>query len=1415
MIRPLPPLRRTLLTLLAFGGLSCVDGPTGPRTGGVATVTPEAVSLLPLDTARLTVRVGFPDGSELTAPELEWTSLDTLVARVDASGLVTASLYTGAEVRSTAIRVAHPRATPDTVPVEVRPWPVHRVLAAADTVLLLPGDSTLVNVLTESEGGVALEGREVLWLSSDTAALQVQANGRLLARPYAGPLLRTVFASSWSEGVADSVVVRILPLPTASLSVAPDVVTLRPGQLDTLSAEARSVSNVLLVDAPMTWTSSDTAVVRVNGEGVLTASFYIGAAARSASIIASTGDVADTVLVQVEPLDAASVAIAPDSGMMLPGQTLQLDATVRDAAGSFLEQRPLAWHSTDTTIARVSATGLVTAQPSGRADTVTLRIVVSTAAVADSVTIVVAPHPVAWIVATPEALALVPGDTGSVSLVLSALDLTPLSGRSVAWTSLDPSVATVDGAGRVTATAYTGPTARSTNLVATSGAAADTVPVSVAPFAVERVIASPTTLDLSPGDSAQLSVATETLAGLALTDRLRLWLSSDTSVVRVDSTGLVVAVPYTGAVDREAAVVVYSEGLADTVAVTVQALPPVSITLTPDSVLLTPGQQTTIASAVHAAGGIALEGVPLSWVSTDTTVARVNAEGIVTASFYVGADSRSAQVIAASGALADTATIAVAALDVASVQLVAPDTLLAPGAALQLDATVRDAEGLFLTGRVIAWSTLEPTVATVSASGLVTAVPYGGPDTGTVRIVAAVAGVADTLRLTRVPHAVAWATAMPENLALLPLDTARVTVALASINLDPLTDRPLAWQATDPSVASVDASGLVTAAAYTGPTLRSAAIVVTSGAAADTIPVSVSPLAVDHVVAATASITLASGDSATLTASARAADSTVLSGRELLWLSSDTSLVTVSADGIAVAQPNTTAADTVTSLVVYSEGKADTVLVTVTAIPPAALVLAPDSLSIIPGEVSALTATVLAAGGIPLSGHVVTWTSLDTAIARVNVEGAVTGTFYVGADERVTAVVATTGAVADTALVRVRALLPDSIAIFPDTQTLKPNRTAQLSAVVRDSSGLFLEGRTIVWTTSDPTIATVDDTGLVTTHRAGIATITATSGGATDTATVTIVHPVTAVDVTPGLSTLWIGRTQTFVAALRDSVDAPLTDRAVLWTSSNPSRASVDSTGLVTALSPGLVYIVASAEGVADSASVDVFAEPTAAITITFDDSWRGVLTYAAPMMDSLRLRANVGWITSVDWSGVMTPPELRELQARGWSILSHSMTHPRLTELTGDSAAFELAGSRARVDSLGFDPRVFIVPYLDHNDAVLAASAAAGYTYTRCCAQDTWSSDTLLQWPIAAESRHRLTGVDVTDYDGQTTTYNFRTAGGRAALAQLLADVVAAGKFVDVFFHDIVEADVPDLKLTLEILAGFRPYLITYAMLP
>ena len=1378
------------------------------------TAAPEALSLQPLDTATIAALVQSIDLTQLTDRTVSFASLDTLVARVDAAGRVTASAYTGPAVRSTAI-VLNSGAATDTVPVSVTPLAIARVIASPSAVTITVGDSATLSAVTESSNGTTLSGREFVWLSSDTSVVQMTASGLVRTRPYAGPIARSALIVVYSGGLADTTTVSVAPLSASTLQVTPEIVSLIPGGVASLGAVVRTIGGDTLTDFPLEWTSTDTTIARVNVEGVVTAAFYVGALTRSARVIVATGALADTSVVEVSPLPVSSVTIVPDSGSLFPSGVFQLDAAARSSEGLLVTERTISWTALTPAIATVDGAGLVTALPYGGTATLTAQIVASSGGAADTISLNIEPHVPAWITATPEALGLLPLDSATISASVAAIDLTVLSDRPLTWTSLDTSVATVTADGRVTAASYSGPALRSTSIIVTSGAATDTVPVTITPFAVARVITSPSVLSLAPRDSSTLTATVQSASGLNLSDRAFAWLSGDTAVVSVSNAGVVTARPYVGPLTRTAQIVVYSEGLADTTSVSVQPLSASAVEVIPASASLLPGGVAALGAIVRTIDGDTLTNFPLTWSSTDTTVARVNVEGVVTAAFYVGAATRTANVIVATGALADTSSIEVLPLTVASV-VIAPDTgSLLPSGTFQLDAALRDGAGLLLSDRTTSWTSLNSSVATVDAAGLVVAAAYGGSSTRTVEIVASNGGEADTITLDVLPHGVAWITATPEALSFLPLDTATIAATLAAANLTVLSDRPVSWISLDPTVATVTAEGLVTAVAYTGPTLRSTSIVITSASATDTVPVSVAPFSVARVVATPTSLSLAPNDSSALSASVESAGGVILSERSFLWLSSDASILTVDSVGVVRARPYTGRLERTADVVVYSEGQADTVAITVTPLPPASIAIAPDSISILPGEQSTLTTSVRDSSAIVLSDVPVTWSSSDPTIASVNADGVVTGLFYVGPNERTTTIIATTGLIADTALVRVRALLVDSITVFPDTQTLRPEQTLQLDAVLRDSAGLFLSGRTISWSSSDTSLASVSESGLVRALVGGNVTITASSGGVSAQALVTIVPVVTEVRVTPELSTLWIGRTQPFTVALRDTNGVAPTGRRVTWTSSDPTRATVDSVGVVTALSTGLVTIRATSEGRTDSTRIDVFPEPTSAVTISFDDSWRGVLELAYPVMQELRLRANVGWITDVDWAGVMTPTELRVLQDAGWSIVSHSMTHPFMTQISIDSARAELVGSRARIQSLGFDPRVFVAPYLDHNDAVLVESAAAGYTYSRCCAQDAWSTDTLVAWPILPEGRHRLAGVDVTNYDGQISSYNFRTVEGRDRLRQLLVDVVAQGKFLDVFFHDILPADVPDLRLTLEMLAEFRPYLITYAMLP
>lgn len=82
---------------------------------------------------------------------------------------------------------------------------------------------------------------------------------------------------------------------------------------------------------------------------------------------------------------------------------------------------------------------------------------------------------------------------------------------------------------------------------------------------------------------------------------------------------------------------------------------------------------------------------------------------------------------------------------------------------------------------------------------------------------------------------------------------------------------------------------------------------------------------------------------------------------------------------------------------------------------------------------------------------------------------------------------------------------PAEVRVSPGTSSVLPGRTLQLVALVLDSRGDLLSGQHPTWTSSDPTIATVDGEGLVTGVAVGAVTISAGVGSLTDTGALSVV----------------------------------------------------------------------------------------------------------------------------------------------------------------------------------------------------------------------------------------------------------------------------------------------------------------------
>ena len=125
------------------------------------------------------------------------------------------------------------------------------------------------------------------------------------------------------------------------------------------------------------------------------------------------------------------------------------------------------------------------------------------------------------------------------------------------------------------------------------------------------------------------------------------------------------------------------------------------------------------------------------------------------------------------------------------------------------------------------------------------------------------------------------------------------------------------------------------------------------------------------------------------------------------------------------------------------------------------------------------------------------------------------------------------------------------------------------------------------WSSSNPTVASVSPTGLVTARSNGTATIKATFAGASGPATITVAQKVVTISITPAAVTLTaIKKYLQLSAAVKDEKNQPIPNAPVSWSSSKTSVVSVSPRGLATAQGNGKVTITAKSGGKSSTAEI-------------------------------------------------------------------------------------------------------------------------------------------------------------------------------------------------------------------------------------
>ncbi|MBN1648967.1 MAG: Ig-like domain-containing protein [Spirochaetales bacterium] len=446
----------------------------------------------------------------------------------------------------------------------------------------------------------------------------------------------------------------------------------------------------------------------------------------------------------------------------------------------------------------------------------------------------------------------------------------------------------------------------------------------------------------------------------------------------------------------------------------------------------------------------------------------------------------------------------------------------------------------------------------------------------------------------------------------------------ATVLPEDAANKSVSWQSNHPEIASVSANGTVHAEA---PGTAEITVTTEDGEFTDTCTVTV----IQQIIQATGislnktSTAILAGNSEQLFVFFTPAGTT---NQLVEWSSDNKPVADVSNNGTVTAYSAGTATITATS----DDGgfsASCTVTVSLSTVAVTGVSLNKASTSIESGDSELLVVTISPANATNQS---LGWSSTDDSIASVSTAGLVT------AGNTGTATITVTsddGGFTDTCTVTVVPVAVTGVELNKESTSIFIGSTEQLTAEISPTDAA---NQTVYWSTDDSDIATVSSTGFVTAEGAGTATITVTTddGPYTDSCTVTVLPiSVTGVELDPDSVTIYPGDTEQLSATVSPG-DA--SDQTVLWSSSDNAIAEVSSSGLITAISPGIADITVTTQdnGFTDVCTVTVIPVPP------FVSSWKTDNTgSSAPNQISLPLVSTGTYDCIVDWGDGLPTSEI------------------------------------------------------------------------------------------------------------------------------------------------------------------------------
>lgn len=449
----------------------------------------------------------------------------------------------------------------------------------------------------------------------------------------------------------------------------------------------------------------------------------------------------------------------------------------------------------------------------------------------------------------------------------------------------------------------------------------------------------------------------------------------------------------------------------------------------------------------------------------------------------------------------------------------------------------------------------------------------------------------------------------------LPVNSASSIVGTAfDCSGNSIRNKKISYASSNTAVATVTTEGNVIAVSVGGASVS----VVADGKSAS-VPVTVTPEVAATVIINPSVLTLRRTNTRDLVATARNSQNTIIANSAFRWSSSNSSILSVDQSGkVTALAPGSVV---VTATADQTVGSASII---VTDIPIGSCALSPASSKVTVSQSVQPTLVVrdTANNVISSQGRAIVWTSSNEIVATVSNTGLATtrkaGTTTITASPAENAQV--------TCNASIQAVDPRivQVVIQQRTGSLRLGIPRGFSAALLDSTNSQVPaGRITTWSTNTPTVIGITSAGIVTGLSLGTARVIATAEGVADTVQLSVTNvPVATVTLSPVQISVQEGSTTQLRAVVTDSTGREVSDRPLEWLTSDPTKATVSSTGLVTAIAAGTVNIGATTEARIGQSTVIIQQTPVDTIVANVSSASftvsRGVTSaFAITLLDS------------------------------------------------------------------------------------------------------------------------------------------------------------------------------------------------------